>query len=497
MVMHKDKVDLIFDKSIEIGHNNFVPKSSIDNREFPINGILPKSLQRKDLDLPDVPEPVLTRHFVDLSRRNYGVDNGIYPLGSCTMKYNPKVNETIARLSSFSKIHPLQKESQGCLEIIFKLGKMLEEICGMDAFTLNPDAGAQGELTGILIIKKYLEENGKNHKNKIIVPDSAHGTNPASAAMSGFSIIELDSNEKGEIPLGKLEFAMEEGDVGGLMLTNPNTLGLFDRQILEITEIVRKNDGICYYDGANLNPMLGVCRPGDMGFQIVHLNLHKTFSTPHGGGGPGAGPVGVKKEFEKYLPVPRVIKEEEKINESTSNGTNSNTKYKVIEKGSSSIGRINNFYGNFGVLLRAYAYIRGLGAQGLRNVGEKSVLNANYLKTHLKQKYNIPYNRNCMHEFVIKAELPNGVNAEDVAKRLLDYGVYAPTVYFPLIVHEAMMIEPTETESKHELDYFIQSMLNIYDEAENNPELVKNAPHSTTIGRLDATLAARKPHLTE
>jgi len=476
---------LIFDKSIEIQENNFVPKMDLQGCAD-LADILPDKYQKNDLNLPNIPENVIVRHFIDLSKQNYCVDDGIYPLGSCTMKYNPKVNEMIARLPELCNLHPLQPNAQGSLQILKGLEYMLCEITGMDAFTLNPAAGAQGEFVGILMIKKYFESRGEK-RDKIIVPDSAHGTNPASAAMAGYSIIEIASDENGRLPLDQLEFAMKEGDVAGLMLTNPNTLGLFDRNILEITKIVNENGGICYYDGANLNPMLGVCRPGDMGFDIVHVNVHKTFSTPHGGGGPGAGPVGVKQKFVPYLPIPRILE-----NKNRDKGL-----YISYENKETSIGRVNNFYGNFGVLIRAYAYIRGLGPEGLRRVGQNAVLNANYLKSMLLEKYEVPYDGKCMHEFVIDAKLPNDVTAEDVAKRLLDYGFYAPTIYFPLIVHEAMMIEPTETESKRELDDFIDAMLEIYQEAVNDPEKVKKAPHKTNIGRLDATLAARKPHLRE
>jgi len=474
-----NKTELIFTKSKNLESNNFVPQIDIEGKN--LDDIIPKKYQRKDLDLPNVPEVDIVRHYVALSKRNYCVDTGIYPLGSCTMKYNPKINELVARIPNFSQIHPLQENNKGALEILSELSKSLSEITGMEGFTLQPSAGAHGELTGLLIMKKYFEYNHLV-KKKIIVPDSAHGTNPASAKMAGFSIIELSSNEFGEVPLDQLEFAMKEEEVAGIMLTNPNTLGVFDRNIKEITRIVHDNGGLCYYDGANLNPMLGICRPKDMGFDIVHLNLHKTFSTPHGGGGPGSGPVGVIDKLIPFLPEPYIVS----TNEGISCQENSKT----------SIGRVKAFWGNFGVVLKAFSYILSLGAEGLRRVGQFSVLNANYLRVKLQEKYHLPYNRKCQHEFVLSDKnLPNGVTTEDIAKRVLDYGVYAPTIYFPLIVNGAMMIEPTETESIQSLDNFIKIMFTIYEEARTNPELVKSAPLSTVVGRLDAVTAARNPIL--
>jgi glycine dehydrogenase subunit 2 len=470
---------LIFDKGYNASKNNFIPNMDIKSVNF--DDILPKSLQRSEkINLPDVPEFEIVRHYVNLAKRNYGVDSGIYPLGSCTMKYNPRINEVTARLPGFLKIHPLQEENEGAIELLYNLGQSLCEICGMDAFTLNPAAGAQGELTGILIIKKYFEMKGIK-KDKIIIPDSAHGTNPATSVMAGFSIIEIKSDENGELPLDQLEFAMKGGDVAGLMLTNPNTVGVFDRNIDKITEIVHRYGGLCYYDGANLNPIMGITKPGEMGFDIIHLNLHKTFSTPHGGGGPGAGPVGVKQDLIKYLPCPQVIKNERGL--------------ACVEDEGSSIGRIRSFWGNFGVLVKAYTYILALGKNGIKRAAQNAVLNANYIRAQIKHKYSIPYDRINMHEFLVNAHLPNGVNAEDVAKALLDRGLHAPTIYFPLIVHEAMLIEPTETENKRELDKFIKALLEIYEEAEKNPKPLKNGPYNTVIGRLDATLAARRPHL--
>ena len=473
--------NLIFSKEVKKPNLNFIPKLDIENID--LKEFIPKKLLREDLTIPNIPEIEIVRHFIQLSNDNYGVDTGMYPLGSCTMKYNPKINEVIARLPHFANIHPLQDENQGALEIIMELSTFLCEITGMDAFTLQPAAGAHGELTGLLVMRKYFEKFDVT-KNKIIIPDSSHGTNPASAKMAGFSIIELQSNENGEVPLDQLEFAMKEGDVAGIMLTNPNTLGLFDRNILEITKIVHNYGGLCYYDGANLNPMLGICRPRDMGFDIVHLNLHKTFSTPHGGGGPGSGPVGVVKNLMPFLPEPCLFTKKDGII--------------CEEKNSDTIGRIKAFWGNFGVILRAYAYILALGSEGLRKVGKMSVLNANYMRIKLKEKYNLPYDRTCLHEFVLSDKgMPNEVTTEDIAKRILDYGFYAPTIYFPLIVNGALMIEPTETESKSNLDKFIQIMFKIREEAENSPELLKKAPKNTSIGRLDAVTAARKPILKE
>jgi len=474
----REKIELITDKDYEIVNDNYITENDTPTSE--LDDIIPKEMQRKDLPIPNVPEVEIVRHYLRLSQNNYGVDSGIYPLGSCTMKYNPKINEKISKLPAYSKIHPLQRENGGSLELMKHFSELLFKITSMDAFTFLPAAGAHGELTGMFIIKKYFDTKGLE-KNKIIVPVSAHGTNPASAKMAGFSIIELKSDEYGEIPLDHLEFAMQEGDVAGLILTNPNTLGLFERNILKITRIVHKYGGLCYYDGANFNPMLGICRPGDMGFDILHLNLHKTFSTPHGGGGPGSGPVGVKNELIPFLPRPYFI-------------GNKKANNNIVDD--LSIGKIKAFWGNFGVLIKAYSYILSLGGKGLKKVGEISVLNANYLRTQLQSYYHLPFNRICQHEFVLSNKnLPKNVTTEDIAKRILDYGIYAPTIYFPLIVDGAFMIEPTETESKKSLDYFLNTMIKIYHECEENPKLVQDAPHNTKIGRLDAVLAARNPIL--
>ncbi|MFO7295509.1 MAG: aminomethyl-transferring glycine dehydrogenase subunit GcvPB [Caldicoprobacter sp.] len=441
-------------------------------------------LREEDAMLPEVSEVDVIRHFTRLSRLNYGVDSGFYPLGSCTMKYNPKVNEDVASLPGFTQVHPLQPDEavQGCLEILYRMDRLLSEITGMDRFSFQPAAGAHGELTGLMIIKAYHQHRGDAKRNKIIVPDSAHGTNPASAAMVGFDVVEVKSNDRGEVDLEQLK-AVVDDTTAGLMLTNPNTLGLFEEHILEIADIVHKAGGLLYYDGANMNAIVGIVRPGDMGFDVVHLNLHKTFSTPHGGGGPGAGPVGVKKELEPFLPVP-VVEFQDGI-------------YRLEYDRPLSIGRVKSFYGNFGVILKAYAYIMSMGAEGLKEVSECAVLNANYLMERLKEHYQIPYNRRCMHEFVISAQKQKekGVSALDIAKRLMDFGFHPPTMYFPLIVKEALMIEPTETESKETLDAFADALIEIAREVKEHPEKVKAAPHNTPVRRLDEARAARNPVL--
>ncbi|MCK4648546.1 aminomethyl-transferring glycine dehydrogenase subunit GcvPB, partial [bacterium] len=416
-----------------------------------------------------------------------------------TMKYNPKVNEEIAKLPGFKSLHPLQDEglSQGALELMYHLEKILCEITGMDGFTLQPAAGAHGELAGLMMVKACFEHK-KEKRTKIIVPDSSHGTNPASASLSGYELITIKSNERGTVDLEGLKNILDE-DVACIILTNPNTLGLFEEEILEITAIAHQKGALVYCDGANMNALLGVARPGDMGFDIIHLNLHKTFSTPHGGGGPGSGPLGVKKSLVPFLPKPTIKKEKDK--------------YRLDYDRPISIGKIKAFYGNFGVMVKAYAYLRALGPEGLKEVAENAVLNANYLMKKLKSYYYLPFNRVCMHEFVLsgKKQLEKGVHprpsqrggvhTNDIAKRLLDYGFHAPTIYFPLIVSEAIMIEPTETESKEILDEFANAMIKIANEAEENPEIVKTAPHPTTeggrtpVGRLDAATAARRPDL--
>ncbi len=468
---------LIFEVSKEGYQTSSAPRSPLRKT----NAIdLPESLLRKDLPLPQVAEVEVLRHFIELSTRNYGVDSGFYPLGSCTMKYNPRLNEDMARLPGFAQIHPYQPSVQGAVDLMGELAHDLAEITGMDAVTLQPSAGAHGELTGLLLINAYHRDR-KDKRNKIIIPDAAHGTNPASATMAGFSTIVIQSTPEGEVDLELLEAALDS-DVAGLMLTNPNTLGLFDRHILEITKKVHTAGGLCYYDGANLNPMMGVCRPGDMGFDVVHVNLHKSFSTPHGGGGPGAGPVGVKKILEPFLPIPVIVGKKDS--------------YKLETKRPKSIGRVRSFYGNFGVLVRAYTYIKALGAAGLRKVGEIAALNANYMRVRLQEEFDLPIKRTCCHEFVLTdAKMPNHVTTLDIAKRLLDFKMHAPTIYFPQIVHGALMIEPTETESVERLDQFIDALLQIKQEAQEKPEFVTSAPHTTPVSRLDDVRAARKPIL--
>ena len=440
---------------------------------------IPEDLQRTDLNLPELAEVEVVRHYTNLSESNFGVDNGPYPLGSCTMKYNPKINEVAAKIPEFN-IHPLSQHNQGALEIIYQLQEYLCEITGMHAFTTQPAAGAHGESTGIMIMKAWFEKRGEK-RTKVIIPDSCHGTNPASVTLCGFEPVHVKSSLSGGVDLEDLRQKMSK-DVVGIMITNPNTLGIFDENILEITKTMHDYGGLCYLDGANMNPMLGVVKPGDFGIDIIHLNLHKTFSTPHGGGGPGSGPVGVIKELEPFLPNPRIIKKNEKLE---------------FEQSKESIGKVHSFYGNFSILLRAYSYIRAIGASGLRNIAENAVLNANYMKETLKKHYHLPYDRICQHEFVIDDSLmPNGITTNDIAKRLMDFGFHPPTIYFPLVVKGAMLIEPTETETKENLDAFIEAMKTIKEEAEHDPEKLTKAPLKAPIGRLDIVRAARKPKLT-
>jgi glycine dehydrogenase subunit 2 len=459
----------------------------VDVPEKDIEDLIPENLLRQDSPaLPELSEVDVARHFIRLSVLNHHVDKGFYPLGSCTMKYNPKINEAMSRLLGFLNLHPHQPENtlKGALQLMYDLGEYLKEIAGMDQITLQPAAGAHGELTGLLMINRYHRKN-KTPRSKVIIPDSAHGTNPASVITAGFSSIQIKSNQKGLVDLEELKKAMSE-DVAALMLTNPNTLGLFESQILKISQVVHDAGALLYMDGANLNAMMGIARPGDMGFDVVHFNLHKTFSTPHGGGGPGSGPIGVKENLAPFLPVPLVAKRINKRGEE---------EYYLDYKRPWSIGRMHGFYGNFGVMVKAYAYIRQNGAKGLREVSENAIINANYLKESLKTYYHLPYDEICQHEFVLSGEKQfreKGVKTLDIAKRLLDYGLHAPTVYFPLIVHEALMIEPTETESKESLDEFIQAMIQIAKEVEENPEIVKSAPQNTPVTRLDEGKAARE-----
>ena len=457
-----------------------------DVPEQKLEDLIPAAYLRSEpAALPEVSQLDLVRHFTELSQRTFGVDSGFYPLGSCTMKYNPKVNEDVAALPGWSGLHPLEdfRDTQGALQLMFELQQMLAEISGMDAVTLQPVAGAQGELTGLKLIRAYHRNRGEENRIRVIVPDSAHGTNPATVSVCGMETVEIKSHPDGAIDLDALRAAVNS-DTAALMLTNPSTLGLFEKNICAVTEIVHAAGGLVYYDGANANAIMGLTRPGDMGFDVIHFNLHKTFSTPHGGGGPGAGPVGVKKILEPFLPIPVVTQ--------TADGI-----YCFAEDRPLSIGRMHSFYGNFGILIRAYAYILTMGAAGLRQVSEDAVLNANYCLARLRDVYHAPFARHCMHECVLTSQKQNakGIRTLDIAKRLLDYGVHPPTIYFPLIVAEALMIEPTETESKETLDAFVGIMRQIAREAEENPALITQAPTTTVVGRLDEAAAARKPNL--
>jgi glycine dehydrogenase subunit 2 len=481
--MRQDKDQaLIF----ELSRPNRVAYSlpACDVPEEDLSAMIPGAYLREEkAELPEVSEIDLIRHYTELSTRNHGVDSGFYPLGSCTMKYNPKRNEKIARMNGFASIHPYQDEEtiQGALELLYRLQTELEEITGMDQVSLQPAAGAHGEWTGLLMIRAYHESRG-DKRTTVIVPDSAHGTNPASAAIAGFKTVTIKSNEQGGVDLEALRRAVGP-DTAALMLTNPSTLGLFEENIEEIARIVHDAGGLLYYDGANANAILGHARPGDMGFDVVHLNLHKTFSTPHGGGGPGAGPVGVKSNLVPFLPVPIIEYRD--------------GKYVLNYDRPQSIGKVKGFYGNFGILVRAYAYIRTMGPDGLKRVAEDAVLNANYMMRRLQPYYDLPYDRVCKHEFVLsgKRQKQNGVKTLDIAKRLLDFGFHPPTIYFPLSVEEAIMIEPTETENVDTLESFIQAMIQIAEEAEREPEKVKHAPYNTVVNRLDETAAARNPIL--
>ncbi|MBO9367246.1 MAG: aminomethyl-transferring glycine dehydrogenase subunit GcvPB [Chloroflexi bacterium] len=446
---------------------------------------LPAELLRADLPLPELAEVDVIRHFMHLSHLNYSVDGGFYPLGSCTMKYNPKINEDMARLPGFLFTHPLQpiETVQGSLALMYTLQEWLKEISGMAAVSLQPAAGAHGELTGVLIMRAYHRDRGDHRRTKMLIPDSAHGTNPASSGMVGLQVVQIPSDSRGNVDLNALKAQCDE-TVVGLMLTNPNTLGLFDEHLEEVIRTVHECGGLVYGDGANLNALVGVMRPGDIGFDILHFNLHKTFSTPHGGGGPGSGPVGVAAHLADYLPSPIVGIIEE--------GTDDLAPLFGFIHPPRSIGRVKAFHGHFGVLVRAYTYIAMHGAEGLRAVAENAVLNANYLRARLQDTYHIPYNRVCMHEFVAEGRFPGSdVRALDISKRLMDYDFHPPTNYFPLIVHEALMIEPTETESKRTLDAFADAMLRIAEEARTQPELLHEAPHRTPVGRVDEVKAAR------
>lgn len=448
--------------------------------------VIPKcALREKKMRLPELSESEVSRHYSSLSRRSHGVNDGFYPLGSCTMKYNPKINEEIASFSGFSKIHPLQSENtvQGCLQVLYMAQQYLCEITGMSSMTMQPAAGAHGEFTGLLLVKAYHESRNDKKRNKIIVPDSAHGTNPASAAMAGFDVISIPSGKDGCVDIDKLEEVIGD-DTAGLMLTNPNTLGLFDKNILKITKMVHEAGGLNYYDGANLNAIMGIVRPGDMGFDVVHVNLHKTFSTPHGGGGPGSGPVGCKDFLRPFLPGKIVIKQKDDTY--------------TLHREQKSIGDVKSFYGNFQVIVKALTYIIMLGKEGILETAKNAVLNANYMRVKLSDCYDIAYDRTCMHEFVLtmkNMKKEHEVLALDIAKALLDYGIHPPTIYFPLIVHEALMIEPTETETKETLDEAIYAFKEIYKKAEQTPEKIHQCPYNTVVRRPNEVLAATKPRL--
>ncbi|MBP9040646.1 MAG: aminomethyl-transferring glycine dehydrogenase subunit GcvPB [Anaerolineaceae bacterium] len=448
---------------------------------------IPDEFIRTDLPLPELSEVDVVRHFTHLSTMNYSIDRGLYPLGSCTMKYNPKINEVTSRLPGFANIHPLQpiETVQGNLALMYNLQEQLKEISGFAAVSLQPAAGAQGEFVGVKIIRAYHQSRGDTRRTRILIPDSAHGTNPATSAMNGLEVIPIPSDSRGNVDLVKLHELCDE-TVAGLMLTNPNTLGVFDENVIEVIETVHKSGGLVYGDGANLNALLGITRPGDLGFDVMHFNLHKTFSTPHGGGGPGSGPVGVAPHLVDFLPAPIVSIVEEATDE-----VPPLYGFTIPAK---TIGRVKAFCGQFGVMVRAFTYIRMHGADGLRKVSEYAVLNANYILSKIRRKYTLPYNRSYMHEFVVEgcwSDAPD-VHALDVAKRLMDYDFHPPTNYFPLIVHEALMIEPTETESKQVLDKFADALLKIAEEAHSSPELLKEAPHHTPVGRLDEVKAAKE-----
>ncbi len=469
---------LIFEKSV-----NGTEGVTLTDENLDFNFIDKKYLNTENRTiLPQISELEVMRHYKELSDKNFCIEKGFYPLGSCTMKYNPKVNEVLAALEGFTSLHPKQSDddAQGSLKLMYNLQEALKEITGMSAITLQPAAGAHGELCGMMIVKKYFETINEKRKN-VIIPDSAHGTNPASAAMCGFNIIELKSNEKGLVDLDALKSVLDD-NTAAIMLTNPNTLGLFEENILEISRLVHEAGALLYYDGANMNAIMGHTNPKLMGFDIVHINLHKTFSTPHGGGGPGAGPVGVVDKLKEFLPVPYI----------DFDGNKYIRRYDL----KNSIGKMKAFYGNFSVLVRAYAYILMQG-NSLKDVSSNAVLNANYMMNKLKKHYLLPYDRKCMHEFVLSGDWQKeqGVNTLGIAKRLMDSNFHPPTVYFPLIVHEAIMIEPTESETKARLDEFIETMIEIADEIKENPQEVLTHPKNTPVKKVDETLAARKPDL--
>ena len=470
----------IFDCECREGKTGLFPESDVPEASIGIDSEL---FRRETPRIPNLAEPLIARHYTALSKLNYGVDDGFYPLGSCTMKYNPKVNEDLARLPGLAGLHPGAEASstQGALALLAELSEHLRGIAGMADISLQPVAGAHGELTGLFLFKKYFEVRGETKRRKILLPDSAHGTNPASAAVAGFDVAQVRSNERGLVDLDALEEMLDD-TVAGIMLTVPNTLGLFETQISEITERVHAAGGLCYFDGANLNAFVGVARPGDMGADVFHFNLHKSLSTPHGGGGPGAGPIAVSERLTEYLPVPRI-----------EGGTEG---YRLGWDHPDSIGSVHSYCGNFLVAVKAYAYLLQLGDEGLRTVAENAVLNANYVQAKLGSIYPLPYDRLCKHEFVLSGKgVAEGVTTLDIAKRLIDYGMHPPTIYFPLIVKEALMIEPTETEGKATLDRFVEAMEKIAVEAREHPELLREAPLEAPLRRLDQTRAARHPVL--
>ncbi len=468
---------LLWEKSVPGRCGMSIPANDVDKVD------LPEEMTRETTELPQLSELDVVRHYTRLSQWNFGVDSGMYPLGSCTMKYNPKINEVMASKQEIAGAHPLSGDdnSQGSLKLMYELQVMLAEITGMDATTLQPAAGAHGELAGMLMIHAYHEKKGKQ-RSKIIIPDTAHGTNPASATLCGYESIKVSSNDQGVLTPEAVAEVMDE-DTAGIMITNPNTLGLFEEHIQEITDIVHAKGGLVYGDGANMNAIMGYVKPGEIGIDVLHFNLHKTFSTPHGGGGPGSGPVVVTKKLAQFLPFPIVIKE--------------NDKYSLFEDMPDSIGRMHTFYGHFNVMVKAYAYILSMGAEGLKNVSELAVLNANYIKESLKETLNLPYDRSCMHECVFNdaKQAPYHITTMDMAKRLLDLGFHPPTVYFPLVVDGAFMVEPTETESKQSIDEFINAVKTIAQEAKENPDILHSAPNIPKVSRLDEVQAARKPCL--
>ncbi len=470
----------IYDRSKPGRKGYSLPLENLENAE----NLIPEEMRRKELDLPEVSELDAVRHYTRLSTYNFGLDGGFYPLGSCTMKYNPKINEKVARLKGFTNLHPEtpEKYAQGTLKLMYELQNMLAEIGGFAGTTLNPAAGAHGEYTGIGIIKAYHESRKDFKRTKVIIPDSAHGTNPASCAMHGYDVVVLKSNEKGKVCLSALKELLND-EIAAMMLTNPNTLGVFESEICEITKLVHDAGALVYGDGANMNAILGVARPGDMGIDVLHYNLHKTFSTPHGGGGPGSGPVCVVEKLTKFLPNPVVVK----------NGENY-----IFNENNESMGMVRSFYGNVGVCLKAYTYIREMGKEHIREIAENAVLNANYIKASLSDIYNVEYPEGTLHETVFDdSKMPNDVTTLDIAKALIDRGYHPPTIYFPLIVHGAIMVEPTENESKDDIDAFIFAMREIYEKSINDPENIKNAPLVTSVSRPDETTAARKPILTQ